>query len=219
VSSEKLADGVYRITGGYVALAVEFRDHAVIIEGAQSEARGLAVIAEARRVIPNKPIRYVVNTHMHFDHSSGLAPFAAEGITIITHENNKAFLESALSAPRTLVGDALAKSGKKPVVEAAGDRRTLSDATRTVELYNVRDLEHSDGMLVAYLPKEKILMTADFNPPNPNANPAPPNPSIPVLQRNVSRLKLDVNSHVIVHAPNPDRPVTSPDLLAIAKGS
>jgi glyoxylase-like metal-dependent hydrolase (beta-lactamase superfamily II) len=188
----------------------------VVIEGGQSEARGLAVIAETRRVFPNKPIRYVVNTHMHFDHSSGLAPFAAEGITIITHENNKNFLESALSAPRTLVGDALAKSNRKPVVEAAGDRRTLSDNTRTVELYNVRDLQHSDGMLVAYLPKEKILLTADFNVANPNA---PPNPSLPVLQQNVSRLGLDIASHVLVHAPNPDRPLTDAGLLAIAKGA
>jgi glyoxylase-like metal-dependent hydrolase (beta-lactamase superfamily II) len=216
VSSERLADGVYRITGGYVALAVEFSDHLVVIEGGQSEARGLAVIAEARRAIPNKPIRYVVNTHMHFDHSSGLAPFAAEGITIITHENNEDFLEAILSAPRTLVGDTLARSGRKPVVESAGDRRTLSDATRTVELYNVRGLEHTDGMLVAYLPQEKILMTADFNVPNPNA---PPNPSFPVLQQNVDRLNLDITSHVLVHAPNPDRPVTDPGLLAIANGT
>ena len=190
-----------------------------MIEGGQSEARGLAVIAETRRVIPNKPIRYVVNTHMHFDHSSGLSPFAAEGITILTHENNKAFLEGALVAPRTLAGDALAKSGRKPVVESAGDRRTLRDNTHTIELYNVRDLQHSDGMLVAYLPKEKLLMTADFNPPNPNAPPnAPANPSFPVLQQNVDRLNLDITSHVIVHAPNPDRPVTSPDLVAIATG-
>ena len=122
VASEKLADGVYRITGGYVALAVEFRDHVVVLEGGQSEARGLAVIAETKRVIPNKPIRYVVNTHAHFDHASGLAPFAAEGITIITHENNKGFLEKALGAPRTLVGDALAKANRKPKVESAGDK-------------------------------------------------------------------------------------------------
>ena len=216
VQSEKLADGVYRITGGYVALALEFRDHMVVIEGGQSEARGLAVIAEARRVIPNKPIRYVVNTHMHFDHSSGLAPFAAEGITIITHENNKDFLEKALSAPRTLVGDNLAKANRKPTVESAGDRRTLRDDTRTIELYNVRNLEHSDGMLIVYLPKEKLLLSADFNPP---AQGQPLNPSIAVLVQNVDRLNLDVAGHVIVHAPNPDRPVTSPDLLALANGT
>ena len=89
VASEKMAEGVYRITGGYVALAVEFKDYVVVLEGGQSEARGIAVIAETKKVIPNKPIRYVVNTHAHFDHASGLAPFAAEGITIITHANNK----------------------------------------------------------------------------------------------------------------------------------
>ena len=97
LQSEKLADGVYRITGGYVALAVEMKDHVVVLEGGQNEARGLAVIAETKRVIPNKPIRFVVNTHAHFDHASGLAPFVAEGITIITHENNDDFLEKALA--------------------------------------------------------------------------------------------------------------------------
>ena len=87
-----MAEGVYRITGGYVALAVEFKDHVVVLEGGQSEARGIAVIAETKKVIPNKPIKYVVNSHAHFDHASGLAPFAAEGITIITHANNKSLL-------------------------------------------------------------------------------------------------------------------------------
>ena len=73
-------------------------------QGPQNEARGLAVIAEAKRVIPNKPIRYVVNTHAHFDHASGLAPFAAEGVTIITHESNVAFLEKTLSALERWLG-------------------------------------------------------------------------------------------------------------------
>ena len=140
VASEKMADGVYRITGGYVALAVEFKDHVVVLEGGQNEARGIAVIAETKRVIPNKPIKYVVNTHAHFDHASGLAPFAAEGITIITHENNKAYLEKALSGPRTLVGDNLAKSNKKPKVESAGDKRVLKDETHTIELHHIKDL-------------------------------------------------------------------------------
>ena len=93
VQSEKLADGVYRITGGYVALAVEMKDHVIVLEGGQNEARGLAVIAETKRVLPNKPIKYVVNTHSHFDHASGLAPFVAEGITIVTHQNNQKFLD------------------------------------------------------------------------------------------------------------------------------
>ena len=133
-------------------------DHIVVLEGGQSEARGQAVINAARQAIPNKPIRYVVNTHPHFDHASGLAPFVAEGITIITHENNEDFLEDALGAPRRLVGDALAKANRKPNVEGVGDRRVLKGASHTIELHHVRDLQHTDGMLIAYLPNEKVLV-------------------------------------------------------------
>ena len=87
-ASERLANGVYRITGGYVALAVEFNDHILIFEPAgQNEARAQAIIAEAKRVIPNKPIRYGVLSHHHFDHTSGIGAVVAEGITIVTHES------------------------------------------------------------------------------------------------------------------------------------
>jgi len=216
VEAQKLAEGVYRITGGYVALAVEFKDHVVVLEGGQSEARGLAVIAETRKAIPNKPIRYVVNTHAHFDHASGLAPFAAEGITIITHENNKSFLERALNGPRTLVGDALAKSSRKAKVDSVGDKRVLKDDTHTLELHYIRTLEHSDGMLVGYLPKERLLFTGDFNIP---AQGQPVSPAIATLVQNVDRLKLDFDGHVLVHAPNPDRPMTKADLLGLLKGT
>jgi glyoxylase-like metal-dependent hydrolase (beta-lactamase superfamily II) len=214
-ASEKLADGVYRITGGYVALAVEFKDYVVVLEGGQSDARGLAILAETKRLIPNKRIRYVVNTHPHFDHAGGLGPFAADGITILTDDNNKYFLQQALSSPRTLVGDTLAKSGKKPKVEGVIEKMVIKDDTRTLELHHVANLEHSDGMLVVYLPKERILFSADFNVP---AAGQPVSPSIATLVENIERLQLDFDTHVLVHAPNPDRRMTKADLLALAKG-
>ena len=214
VASEKLADGVYRITGGYVEMAVEFKDYVVVLEGGQSEARGLAIIAETKRLIPNKRIKYVVNTHPHFDHAGGLAPFAAEGITILTDDNSRYFVDAALSTPRTLVGDALAKSRKKPKVEGVIEQMELKDDTRTLQLFHVEKLEHSDAMLIAYLPKEKILFTADFNVPAPGQAVSP---SIATLVENIERLKLDFDRHVMVHAPNPDRPMTKADLLELAK--
>jgi len=216
VTSEKLADGVYRITGGYVSLAVEFSDHVVVLEGGQSEARGLAVIAETKRLFPNKRIKYVVNSHPHFDHMSGLAPFCAEGAIVLTDDNSKYFVEQALLSPRTLVGDTLARSKKKPKVESVIEKLVLQDATRTIELHHVAGLEHSDAMLMAYLPKEKILFTADFNPPPPGQ---PVSASIATLVQNIERLQLDFDRHVMVHAPNPDRPMTKADLLALVKES
>ena len=214
VASEKLADGVYRITGGYVSLAIEFKDHIVVLEGGQSEARGLAVIAETKKLFPNKRIKYIVNTHPHFDHASGLASFCAEGAVVLTDDNSKYFVEQALLSPRTLVGDTLAKSKKKPKVEGVVEKLVLQDETRTIELHHVAGLEHSDAMLIAYLPKEKILFTADFNPPQPGQ---PVSPSIATLVQNIERLQLDFDRHVTVHAPNPDRPMSKADLLALTK--
>ena len=93
----------------------------------ESEARGLAVMAETKRLIPNKRIKYVVNTHPHFDHASGLPPFAADGLIVLTDDNSQYFVEQALRSPRTLVGDVLAKSRKKPKVEGVIEKLVLQD--------------------------------------------------------------------------------------------
>ncbi|HKF70071.1 MAG TPA: MBL fold metallo-hydrolase [Vicinamibacterales bacterium] len=213
-ASEKLADGVYRITGGYVSLAVEFKDHVVVLEGGQNEARGLAVIAETKRLFPAKRIKYVVCTHPHFDHSSGLPPFVAEGVTILVDDNAKFFTQASLDTPRTLAGDVMAKSKKKARVEGVIEQMELKDETRSLMLYHVDKLEHSDSMLIAYLPKEKILFSADFNAP-PAGQPV--SPSIATLMANLDRLAIDFDRHVTVHSPNPDRVLTKADLFELAK--
>src|SRR5205823_1173813 len=75
VTSEKLGNGLYRLTtgpGSYDSVIVEFKDHIMMLEAGQSEARALAYIAETKKLVPNKPIRYVMNTHPHSDHTGGL---------------------------------------------------------------------------------------------------------------------------------------------------
>jgi flavorubredoxin len=114
------------------------------------------------------------------------------------------------------VGDALGKAKKKPKVEGVIEKMVLQDETRTLELHHVKDLEHSDAMLIAYLPKERILFSADFNVPAPGQ---PVSPSIATLIANIERLKLDFDRHVTVHAPNPDRVLTKADLLALVKST
>jgi glyoxylase-like metal-dependent hydrolase (beta-lactamase superfamily II) len=216
-ASEKLADGVYRIRGAYNALAAEFADHVLLIEpGPQNEARALAIIAETKRLFPTKPIRYGVITHHHIDHTGGIAAVAAEGITIVTPEVNKAFLEKALTVPRTLAPDSLSKSGRKPMVEGfKGDKRVFQDATRTVEIHVIKGLPHADGLVVAWLPKEKILVYADmFNFPLAN-NPVPDPPVIGtrVFLENIVRLGLDPTGGILsIHTMNPDRLATVQDI-------
>jgi glyoxylase-like metal-dependent hydrolase (beta-lactamase superfamily II) len=217
-ASEKLADGVFRITGAYNALAVEFADHIVLFEpGPQNEARAVAIIAETKRLFPSKPIRFGVISHHHFDHTGGIAAAVAEDITLVTPEVNKAFLDRALSGPRTLVGDLLAKSGRKPKVEGfTGDKRVFQDATRTFEVHVIKGLPHADGLVVGYLPKERILVYADmFNLPTAAMPvPDPPVLSTMVFLDNIERLKLDVERIMSVHTLNPDRMATVADLRA-----
>jgi glyoxylase-like metal-dependent hydrolase (beta-lactamase superfamily II) len=216
VKSEKLADGVYRINGAYNAMAIEFKDYIVLFEGgAQSEARSKEIIAEAKRVIPNKPIRYSILTHHHFDHSSGLPAIVAEGATIITHDVNKSFLEKALGARRTLAPDSMSASKSKPKIEAVAEKRVLQDEMRTVEIHHVIGLPHADGMLMIYLPKEKILAYADmFNlPPASDPVPNPPVVGTMVFLENIERLKLEPERIMSVHSLNPDRLATRADIL------
>src|SRR5438132_13984830 len=124
VQWEKVADGVFYLRGGtHHSVAVEFADHVVVVEGPLNEQRSLAVIAEVNKLIANKPIRYLVNTHHHFDHSGGLRTYVDEGAIIVTHEVNKEFYEKAFSAQRTLNPDRLAQSRKKAVIETVGDKK------------------------------------------------------------------------------------------------
>ena len=120
VTAEKLGDGLYRLTtgpGSYDSVVVEFRDHVMMLEAGQPEARALAYIAETKKLFPNKPIRYVMNTHAHSDHTGGLPAMVAEGATVITQKNNATFLDKALNTPRTLLNDTLAKNPKKAKIE------------------------------------------------------------------------------------------------------
>ena len=217
-ASELLAPGVWRIRGAYNALAVEFADHVVLFEpGPQNEDRAKAIIAETRRVIPGKPIRFGIISHHHFDHTSGLSAVVAEGITIVTPKVNERFLEEALGAPRTLAPDAIAASGKRPDVEGfEGDKRVFEDATRTFEIHVIKGLPHADGLVVGYLPNERILVYADmFNlPPPANPVPDPPVFGTQVLLANIERLGLNPERIMSVHSLNPDRLTSVADIRA-----
>ena len=187
VESRPLANGVWLVGGGsHNSVAVEFRDFVAVVEAPQNEARSIAVIGEVRRLVPSKPIRYVVNTHHHFDHSGGLRTFVAESATLVTHQRNREFYELVLlsSAPRTIEPDRFSSlypwfaGNRVPAIETVNQKYVLSDGVRTLDLYPVQGLAHNDNMLIAYLPTERILVNADlYSPPAPGAQPPPVTPS------------------------------------------
>jgi glyoxylase-like metal-dependent hydrolase (beta-lactamase superfamily II) len=203
VESQKLADGVYYLTGGsHHSLAIEMADHIVVVDTPLNEARASAVLAKAKELIPNKPIRYVVTSHHHWDHLGGIRTAMDEGATIVTHQSNKAFLERVAKTPHTIVPDRLASSKKAVKIQTVGDDGRLTDGKRVIELHRLQGYEHTGDMLVVYLPAEKILGEPDaFTPPPQAGTPLipPAVPSAKALNDNIKRLKLDVQTIAPFH--------------------
>ena len=200
--AEQLAPGVFYITGGsHHSVAIDQRDHIVVIEGPQNEDRSLAVIAKVKETIPNKPIRFLINSHVHFDHSGGLRTWVDEGATIVTHQLNRPYYEQAWAAPRTLNPDRLAKSKKSATFETFTDKHVLTDGKRTIEVHAIAGNGHNDAFAMVYLPTEKILIEVDaYAPPAANAPmPTVPSPFAVNLHDNIQRLKLDVRQIAPLH--------------------
>jgi len=207
VDSKQLADGVWYIGGiRHASVAVEFRDFVAVIEAPLNERRAIAVIDEVHRLVPGKPIRYLVNTHHHFDHSGGLRTFAAEGATIVTHQMNREFYEKVVlsPAPRTLEPDRMSlltpDQLPNPVLELVGGKYVISDGTRTLDLYPVPPFDHTATMLIVYLPRERMVVNADMYTPPAKGAPLPKsNESARALLETIQRLGLDVSTHVGLH--------------------
>lgn len=212
VKVDKLADGVFYLTGGtHHSVLIEQADHLVVVEAPLDEARSLAVIAKAKETVPGKPIRFLVNTHAHFDHAGGLRTFASEGAVIVTPKANVPYFRKAWAAPRTLNPDALARSGKGVRFAEVDGKRVLSDGRRSIEVHSIVGSGHSDAFALVYLPAEKILVEGDaYTPTAANVPPpAKPNPYSVNLHDNIRKLGLDVEQIAALHGP---RVVTLADL-------
>ena len=218
VTTDKVADGVWFVAGAsHNSVAIEMKDHIVLVETPLGDVRSGPVIEQVKKLVPGKPIRYVVNSHHHFDHSGGLRTAVAEGATIVTQAQNKPYFERAFAVQNRINPDQLAKSGKKAKFKAVKDKLVLSDGVRMVELHHIAGSIHADTFLMTYLPKEKLLIEADaFTPPPPNTPaPAQAHPYHVNLVENIQRLKLSVDRILPLHG----RVVPLADLYTAARMS
>ena len=198
----KLADGVWQLTpNGEGSILVEFKDYVVMVEAPGGDGVTIDSIAKAKQLAPGKPIKYVVNSHHHADHAGGMRAYVAEGIPIITHESHKKYYEEQIfKNPHTINPDRLARMPRAPMLEFVKDKRVITDGNQTLEIHLMKDQPHSEGLLMVYLPKSKLLIQSDAYIPRPGAPPLPsPSPYTTNLVDNVTRLKLDVDRVVQVH--------------------
>ena len=202
VVATKVADGVWHLAGGsHNSVAIEMRDHLMVVESPLYDGRAVPMLAEAKKLSPGKPIRFVVNSHHHFDHSGGLRSAVAEGATLVTSELSRPFFETAMANPNSIKPDAMQTSGRKASVSGVSGKRTFTDGARVVDVYYIEGSVHANGFLMVHMPKEKLLIEADaYTPGAPNAPaPAVPNAVHVNLVENIERLKLGIDQILPLH--------------------
>ena len=158
VSTRKVegTDNVYLFRyGGHQSIFIVTRDGVIATDPISYLRPAKPYIDEIRKVT-DKPIKYVIYSHHHYDHIAGGKPFKDMGATFVSHRRAKErFME-------------LKKQNSLPdyVVmpdRTVGDKSTIKLGGTTLELIYV-GRNHSDNSLVMRLPKEKIVFTVDFAP-------------------------------------------------------
>ncbi|MCG8575880.1 MAG: hypothetical protein MI810_13415 [Flavobacteriales bacterium] len=144
-------------------LIVEFTDFLVVAEAPLNSENGELILQEARKIAPNKPVKYFVFGHYHPHYIGGMRPFVQSGAKIICSDVNEAYARHLAEASHKLKPDALQKNPKPIQVEKIEDKLTITDGNFIMEIYFIGEKsEHTKDYLVYYFPQEKILFQDDL---------------------------------------------------------
>jgi glyoxylase-like metal-dependent hydrolase (beta-lactamase superfamily II) len=161
----ELAPNVQHVQGGAANnLIVAMKDHLIVFDAPYGELQSRWVIDAAKKKYPGKPIRYLVLTHHHMDHTGGTRSYIAEGATVIVPSPDKAYFEKVARMPHTIVPDELAKKPRAAKVQEVKDQLTLKDDSEEVRLYNIVN-PHSEGMILGHVVRSNIVWVTDLISP------------------------------------------------------
>jgi len=177
------------------SMVVEFPEFVVVVEGPYTEAQSLTLAHMIEETI-GKPIRYVVPTHPHYDHTGGLRGLAASGASVLTASGHEDEIRGIVESPHTNPPDALAERAEQGAeigqVEVFSGMTEISDGDQVLKLYEVTSIPHVNPKVLAFVEGDGILFQSDlfFGGPSPDAI---------ALAEVVAELGLDVTQVVGGH--------------------
>jgi glyoxylase-like metal-dependent hydrolase (beta-lactamase superfamily II) len=194
----QLADGVYIGNGNYQNLYIEMDDYIVSVDAGGGTGLIRGDLAQLETRTGGKPLRYAILTHHHSDHTVGVPALVETGARLVTTAGNEAYLSGLIKDRKLNAANVPAVRIVTPEFELVGDRHTIGDGDRRIEIFRVPN-EHAEDYLVVYLPASRLLYGADvFNLPATGPL-APANDQYLSFYDNLSKLNLDVdivaNSH------------------------
>ena len=161
VKTTDLGKNTYMLegAGGNVTVAVG-TDGVIMVDAQFAPMHDKLKAAIAK--ITNQPVKYLINTHYHGDHTGGNAAFGKEGVTIVAHENLKNRLANPPAGangqtPAAAPAEALPK-------QVYTDKTTVSVGGRTAQIVHIAS--HTDTDSVVYFPDANVLAVGDTGGPN-----------------------------------------------------
>ncbi len=166
----ELAPNVQQVVGGTANnLIVAMTDGLVIFDAPCCETQSRWVIDAAKAKYPGKPIKYLVLTHHHMDHTGGARAYVAEGATVVVPDTGQAYFAKNLALPRTVVADAQQTQAKPVQVVGVADRMSIKDDSVEIRLVKIAN-PHVDGMLIGHVVQPNVVWVTDIWSPGRDAN-------------------------------------------------
>ena len=177
----ELAPNVQHVEGGTANnLIIAMKDYLIIFDAPYGELQSRWTIDAAKAKYPGKPIKYLVLTHHHMDHTGGMRTYVAEGATLLVPSQSIEYFEKAARAPHTVVPDALEKNPQPLKIYGIFENMTIKDETTELRVYNTASTgenaprvpnPHVEGMLIGHVVNRKLVYVTDLISPRGAAIP------------------------------------------------
>jgi glyoxylase-like metal-dependent hydrolase (beta-lactamase superfamily II) len=171
----EVTPGIYHAVGySHNSMVVEFPTFVAVVEGPYTEAQSAMLVRLVAEEI-GKPIRYVVPSHPHYDHTGGLRGLVAAGANAVLAAGHEAEIRAVLEAPHTNPPDELARrrgAGQAVgTIEVFAGMRTIEEGDQRIDLYEVTTIPHVRPKVLAHVPGSGALFQSDlfFGAPGPDA--------------------------------------------------
>jgi glyoxylase-like metal-dependent hydrolase (beta-lactamase superfamily II) len=150
--------------GGANNLIVNMKDFLVVFDSPYGIEQSKMAIALAKAKYPGKPIKYLIQTHHHMDHSGGMRAYVEEGATIVVAAPTAAYFKDALKAPRSVANGGTAKKAAPVKIEEVKDEKVIKDGDNEIRIHNIPN-PHAKGYLLGHVVKENVVFVTDLISP------------------------------------------------------